>query len=182
MSFGGNGGNPSTASTCFHMTYGVALNAPYKYLNQQGTVGVGAQLGKQDTSLSVMAFGTTAESPTNDAWKLKYDNTYHVWYLQYADSSLFQPIAYPNSTGALWTAKKFTGSVFQNGYAVKNNGAAYSAAKVRMLGTAAPTTDTYEQGDIFYNSAPSNAAGQPIGWVCVVGGTPGTWRAFGVTV
>jgi hypothetical protein len=58
-----------------------------------------------------------------------------------------------------------------------NAGGAYSSAKVRMLGTAAPTTNTYEQGDIFYNSAP--AASGFIGWVCVTGGTPGTWKTFG---
>jgi hypothetical protein len=56
-----------------------------------------------------------------------------------------------------------------------------SEMKYRGLGTAAPATGTYLQGDIVWNSAPSNAAGQPIGWVCVVGGTPGTWRTFGVT-
>ena len=178
MSYGGNGGNPSPASNCFAMTYGVALHAPFKHLNQKGAVTVGAQLGVATTALAVMAFGATSESASNDAWKLKFDTTYNVWYLQYADSSLFQPIAYPNSTGALWTAKKFTGPVFQNGYAVKNSGAAYSSAKVRMLGTAAPTTDTYEQGDIVYNSAP--ASGGYIGWVCTVGGTPGTWKTFGL--
>lgn len=177
MSFGGNGGNPSPASKCFEMTYGVALHAPFKHLNQKGAVTVGAQIGVDSTALAAMAFGATSESPTNDAWKLKFDSAYNVWYLQYADSTLFQPIAYPNSTGALWTAKKFTGSIFQNGYAVKNQGSAYANAKVRMLGTAPPTTDTYEQGDIFYNSAPT--AGGFIGWVCVAGGTPGTWKTFG---
>lgn len=177
MAFGGNCGNPSPASKCFEMTYGVALHAPFKHLNKNGAVHVGAQIGVDGTSLAAMAFGATTESSTNDAWKLKFDTTYNVWFLQYANSSLFQPIAYPNSAGALWTAKKFTGPVFQNGYAVKNYGAAYTSAKVRMLGTAAPTTDTYEQGDIVYNSSPS--AGGFIGWVCVVGGTPGTWKTFG---
>jgi hypothetical protein len=48
-------------------------------------------------------------------------------------------------------------------------------------GTAAPTTGTWFQGDIIWNSAPSNAAGVPIGWVCVATGTPGIWRPFGLT-
>lgn len=43
-----------------------------------------------------------------------------------------------------------------------------------------PTTDTWAQGDFVANSAPSElgAAGSKYvieGWVCVVGGTPGTW-------
>lgn len=43
--------------------------------------------------------------------------------------------------------------------------------------SAAPTTGTWTIGDRAYNSAP--ASGQPIGWVCTVAGTPGTWKAFG---
>lgn len=35
----------------------------------------------------------------------------------------------------------------------------------------------WAQGDIVYNTAPA-AAGN-IGWVCVTGGTPGTWKTFG---
>lgn len=42
---------------------------------------------------------------------------------------------------------------------------------------AAPTTGTYNIGDIVYNSAP--AASGTIGWVCVATGTPGTWKTFG---
>lgn len=36
---------------------------------------------------------------------------------------------------------------------------------------------TFNTGDICYNKEPS--AGEPIGWVCVTGGTGGTWKAFG---
>lgn len=43
---------------------------------------------------------------------------------------------------------------------------------------AAPTTGTWARGDIVYHNAPE-AEGN-IGWVCVSGGTPGTWKAFGV--
>lgn len=44
-------------------------------------------------------------------------------------------------------------------------------------GSAAPTTGTFNIGDIVYNSAPT--AGGYIGWVCVTAGTPGTWKTFG---
>lgn len=53
-------------------------------------------------------------------------------------------------------------------------------AVVRRLALAAPTTGTWKRGDITYNAEPS--AGGYIGWVCVVGGTPGTWKAFGAIV
>jgi hypothetical protein len=180
---GGNGGNPSATSSAFSMWGGIAQRKPYQYINNRGSQQVGAQLGANynDTTMTVMAYGAATAEGGLSTWKFQFDAAQNVWFLQYAGSTSFQPIAYPNSSGALWTNKKFTGAIFQNGYAVKNAGATYSTAKVRMLGTAPPTTDTYEQGDIFYNSAPSNAAGQPIGWVCVVSGTPGTWRPFGVT-
>lgn len=46
--------------------------------------------------------------------------------------------------------------------------------------TAAPTGGTWAAGDFVRNSAPSEAgtAGSKyvnVGWVCVTGGSPGTW-------
>jgi hypothetical protein len=44
------------------------------------------------------------------------------------------------------------------------------------FGSAAPASGYFVQGSITFNSAP--AAGQPVGWVCTVTGTPGTWVAM----
>lgn len=44
-------------------------------------------------------------------------------------------------------------------------------------GTAAPTTEQWEVGDIIWNSAP--ASGGFIGWVCTTAGVPGVWKTFG---
>lgn len=41
------------------------------------------------------------------------------------------------------------------------------------IGTAAPTAGVWAKGDIFWNES-----GNPVGWVCTVGGTPGTWVAI----
>jgi hypothetical protein len=46
--------------------------------------------------------------------------------------------------------------------------------------TAAPTSGTHAQGDVVRNSAPTElgTAGSKyvvLGWICVAGGTPGTW-------
>lgn len=46
------------------------------------------------------------------------------------------------------------------------------------IGTTAPTTGTWDQGDRVYNYTP--AAGAYVGWVCTVAGTPGTWKGFGL--
>lgn len=46
--------------------------------------------------------------------------------------------------------------------------------------TAAPTTGTWVQGDFVWNSNPTELGGAGSkyviqGWICTVGGTPGTW-------
>jgi hypothetical protein len=45
------------------------------------------------------------------------------------------------------------------------------------IGSAPPVTGTYPLGWIRWNSAP--VAGENVGWICTVAGTPGTWAAFG---
>jgi len=54
-----------------------------------------------------------------------------------------------------------------------------TSARQTVDGTAAPVTGTWTQGDQVRNIGPT-AIGQPIGWVCIADGTPGTWRPFGV--
>jgi hypothetical protein len=46
-----------------------------------------------------------------------------------------------------------------------------------LMAGAAPTTGTWKHGDIAFTVSPV-AAGW-VGWVCVAGGSPGTWKAFG---
>lgn len=41
---------------------------------------------------------------------------------------------------------------------------------------AAPTTGHWAKGSVVWNNAP--AVGQPTGWMCRVGGSPGTWTAM----
>lgn len=43
--------------------------------------------------------------------------------------------------------------------------------------TAAPSTGTWNRGDIAWNVEPT--AGGYAGWICVTSGTPGTWKTFG---
>lgn len=45
-----------------------------------------------------------------------------------------------------------------------------------FYGNAAPTAGTYVAGDSVINS--SMAAGGPEKWICVTGGSPGTWKAI----
>ncbi|MEK8128355.1 glycosyl hydrolase family 28-related protein [Paenibacillus filicis] len=45
-------------------------------------------------------------------------------------------------------------------------------------GSNSPTSGAWERGDIVYNTTPS--AGGYVGWACVTGGIPGTWKGFGL--
>lgn len=57
------------------------------------------------------------------------------------------------------------------------DGTRWNTRPKQDIGTAAPTTGTWQQGFIRWAASPS-ASGK-IGWVCVTGGTPGTWKPFG---
>lgn len=52
-----------------------------------------------------------------------------------------------------------------------------NAMRAVTLGAAAPATGTWVAGDIVFNTAPTS--GGKVGWVCVTGGAPGTWKTFG---
>ena len=54
---------------------------------------------------------------------------------------------------------------------------AYVAPLLASYGNAAPGDGPWLLGDIVWNADP--AATEYIGWVCVVAGTPGTWKGFG---
>jgi len=45
-------------------------------------------------------------------------------------------------------------------------------------GSAAPVSGTWPLAWIRWNTAP--VAGENVGWICLVGGTPGTWKPFGL--
>ncbi|MFA5187569.1 MAG: hypothetical protein WC551_13905 [Patescibacteria group bacterium] len=66
------------------------------------------------------------------------------------------------------------GSVsFPNGFWIGGG----ANGRQQNTGTAAPVTGEHAQGDIVWNQAPS--PGGFVGWVCIQGGTPGTWKGFG---
>ena len=50
--------------------------------------------------------------------------------------------------------------------------------KLQSHGVSIPKSGNYKKADIIWNTEPRT--GQPIGWVCIVSGTPGEWRPFGI--
>lgn len=83
----------------------------------------------------------------------------------------------------MWKAGTFHAQVLTNYYG--NEGSVSSSAVLLKqsngigsfyYNSAAPSSGTFARGDIAWNTQPT-AGGTP-GWVCVAGGTPGTWRAM----
>lgn len=71
-----------------------------------------------------------------------------------------------------------TGTNFANSLRNGNASNLTSSSPVVTFGSAAPVAGTWIRGDIVYRLSPS--AGGKVGWVCTLGGTPGTWKEFGV--
>lgn len=69
---------------------------------------------------------------------------------------------------ASWTVEALTGLSRIPGTA--------SQRKIQF-NSAAPTTGTWQQGDVVFNSAATS--GQPRGWQCTASGAPGTWVSMG---
>lgn len=57
------------------------------------------------------------------------------------------------------------------------NGLTMGSTHYQTAGTSAPTIGIWDTGNIVWNENP--ASGGKIGWVCVAGGSPGVWKAFG---
>lgn len=57
------------------------------------------------------------------------------------------------------------------------NGAIKFNDNVHLKGVEAPTSGSFTQGDIVWNSNPQ--PGNFVGWVCVKAGNPGMWATFG---
>jgi hypothetical protein len=128
---------------------------------QANTSGVG--LTYKDTSGS---FSWTFDKAVG-RWGYKWANLGTPYFLMWYDRTATPANGYARDlsteNGALGITEHYFGSPSQ--------------MKYRGLGSAAPVSGTYLQGDIIWNSAP--VAGGFIGWVCTVGGTPGTWKTFG---
>jgi hypothetical protein len=113
----------------------------------------------------------------NYAYRLAYDPAYGVIHFQ-NDTGGAGPINITTRNNTLTAGRSaalpHAQITFPNGIFVGP-----SRHEVRNItnGLAAPTTGAHARGDIVYNQEPS--ASGFVGWVCVTGGTPGTWKTFG---
>lgn len=127
---------------------------------------------------SLMSLRDPAESSGNFPIRLKGATGRFFWDWANSTNSLFE---FTNSLATV--ANGFPREVATRmggaaGIAMRQGYFRGGAMKFVGTGTAAPASGTYVQGDIVYNETPASAGF--IGWVCTVGGTPGTWKTFGL--
>jgi len=102
---------------------------------------------------------------TVDATK---DVAYHVYV--YANT----PASEVQMAANTWPIPK-TAEVYYAANLVDAGAQAFNTPRI-IYNDAIPSAGTWKQNDICWNIAP--AAGGDPGWVCVTGGTPGTWKAM----
>jgi hypothetical protein len=83
----------------------------------------------------------------------------------------YQAMSYPGTNS--YTNVMGPGAIFLPNTMESLTGSPYRVT----FDNAAPTTGTWNIGSIVFNGSPTT--GQPIGWMCTVAGTPGTWKAMG---
>lgn len=66
---------------------------------------------------------------------------------------------------------------FTCGDIIQDNGTGGGAYRKIIRRGAAPSTGTWSQGDVVFTTGP--VASGTMGWVCVTGGSPGTWKTWG---
>lgn len=100
--------------------------------------------------------------------------TGNVLYFTGAGPSSF--IYRDNITGALRQSAQAYNKNLQYIITTSTNYAVSNSNKRLFSGTSAPTSGTWERGDVVFNNLPS--AGGNLGWICTTAGSPGTWKSM----
>lgn len=129
-----------------------------------------AGLGEQNLQTAVF-FDDSVAGPAG--WRLKLNG--NDVQFDYAGSNSHRAflISGPSTAQQFGTGAAVPHAFYAPHFCLGDDGENVSNGRRVMVGTAAPTSGTHAQGEIMFNRVP--ASGQPMGWVCSVAGTPGTW-------
>jgi hypothetical protein len=161
------------ASDAFVFGNGTAFRAPVVHENIKGATRIRAQLGGSDDQMVALTFSTPARAA--DHTDLMFDAATNWWTLQNVSRTV---MSFPTSIAAPRRIAPLFGNGIFYGSAIALGPKASQALTNHIVGTETLfASDTWEKGDIVWNSAP--APGAPIGWVCTTRGTNGTLNAGG---
>jgi hypothetical protein len=152
-------------STAFILEHGVASRAPIVYHNDKGPVVTRIEIGQNDGDGGVLNFYL----PIGDSNLFHYAAERGWWGLRNVDVTNFwfpTTIARPRRR-----VPTFSQGIFYGSPSALGDAGASKALTNHIAMTAIPSTDTWEKGDVVWNSAPT--PGGPIAWVCTAAGTNG---------
>ena len=148
---------------------GEGIQTSFTTTNGTATLGTGIWGGTNGAlmlkSSDEPSFPFRVKYKATGRWAMDYANSGNIFYLYNQQATTANGFARNISNGAIG---------FPTGFYLGD----YDEMRSRTLGTAAPVAGTWVQGDIVYNKLPTS--GGYIGWVCTVGGTPGTWKTYGL--
>ncbi len=167
----GQSPSSSASSRAFVMTAGLSVAAPYRHLNRRATPNIVSVLGSLQPNYGAIGWGSSNDviGAANQAdWQIQYNTSSQWWDFQYqSGGNPFTVMRFPTGS-TLANPRKFAAD-FPNGH--------FLGGLFRGVGSAAPTTGAWLQGDVIQNSVPT--AGGSAGWICTTAGSPGTWKSFG---
>lgn len=147
--------------------------AGWTMVRSLGTRVIEVQIGENSTNMRAMSVQDVA---SGNYWSFEYDDTHGVWAWHLNGSGIWA-LGFPTlltDTGG----RSPNTPVLRTGLYIGSPGGPQTPQCILMQALAgAPSSGTYLAGDIVYNTAPT--AGGFVGWVCVAGGSPGTWKTFG---
>jgi hypothetical protein len=164
---------PSPAGNAFwQVTPGIRVSR-----NTSTGATVDARFGDAATANNLLYFNHSALA--NGTYRWMFDEANALLRFNYGNggfnADVFD-ISVPGGTSQFGTGTSLSHVFYAPQIAIGGIAANPNNARRVWIETAAPTTGAHGRGEISWNL--SAAVGQPIGWRCTVGGTPGTWEAF----
>lgn len=164
--------NPNTML----MNGGNLPNAGWTMTRTRGPRVVQFTYGENSTNMRAMSVQDVA---SGNYWSFEYDDTHGIWGWHLNGTGIHS-LAFPTLLTDTGGRPTRTVSLQAGMYLGSPGGPTIPQCILVQALPSAPTSDTYKQGDVVYNTAPN--VGGFVGWVCTVGGTPGTWNTFGSIV
>lgn len=160
------------STSAFLLNNGNIQNASLVYDNSRGPVRMAMTIGEPTNNMrawSVQSFDTG-----NPYLAFDYRSDLKSWVFSKYPNTFVMGL--PNPQAGL----RSDGVLFRPGIYLQADGSS-SGYVLQRAGLAAPSTGTWQQGDIVWNSAatPDGGISPFAGWICVASGSPGTWKTFG---
>lgn len=146
-------------------------NGSLSFPRTKGAVPVNLEIGENGINQRVF----TVQGNNADFWSFQYEETRGVWVWTRNAGGIWS-MGYPTTATNI---RSPTSIAFRTGLYIGQPGGPDidNCSLISAFPGFFPTSGTWKVGDIALNQ--NAVVGGNIGWICTVGGTPGTWTSFG---